>query len=117
MDYFYEPLSPEDQAKFDKEDRREYGIFEEESSENRSTNPTLRDVSNRLAHIKEAAAIYGTPVLPNPLARKVKKPNHSQPLKLLLLKENQSGRQCSVRDEFEPPVPVATEHAPIENHF
>ena len=79
VDYFYEPLSPEDQAKFDEEDRREYGIFEEESSENRTTNPTLRDVSNRLAHIKEAAAIYGTPVLPNPLARKVKKPTIRSP--------------------------------------
>ena len=79
VDYFYEPLSPEDQAKFDEEDRREYGIFEEESSENRTTNPTLRDVSNRLAHIKEAAAIYGTPVLPNPLARRVKKPTIRSP--------------------------------------
>ena len=79
IDYYYEPLSPEDQAKFDEEDRREYGIFEEESSENRTTNPTLRDVSNRLAHIKEAAAIYGTPVLPNPLARKVKKPTIRSP--------------------------------------
>ena len=79
VDYFYEPLSPEDQAKFDEEDRREYGIFEEESSENRTTNPTLRDVSNRLAHIKEAAAIYGTPVLPNPLARRVKNPTIRSP--------------------------------------
>ena len=79
VDYFYEPLSPEDQAKFDEEDRREYGIFEEESSENRTTNPTLRDVSNHLAHIKEAAAIYGTPILPNPLARKVKNPTIRSP--------------------------------------
>ena len=50
VDYFYEPLSPEDQAKFDEEDRREYGIFEEESSENKDNQPNvLRDVSNRLA--------------------------------------------------------------------
>ena len=74
VDYFYEPLSPEDQAKFDEEDRREYGIFEEESAENEATGPALRGVSGRLAHIKEAAAIHGTPVLPNPLAQKVKKP-------------------------------------------
>ena len=79
VDYFYEPLSPEDQAKFDEEDRREYGIFEEESTENKATGPALRGVSDRLAHIKEAAAIHGTPVLPNPLARKVKKPTIRSP--------------------------------------
>ena len=79
VDYFYETLNPEDQAKFDEEDRREYGIFEEESTENKATGPALRGVSDRLAHIKEAAAIYGTPVLPNPLARKVKKPTIRSP--------------------------------------
>ena len=81
VDYFYEPLRPEEQAKFDEEDRREYGIIEEESSENRTTMPMpmLGNVSDRLAHIKEAAAIYGTPVLPNPLARKVKKPTIRSP--------------------------------------
>ena len=79
VDYFYESLSPEDQAKFDEEDRREYGIFEEESTENKATGPALRGVSDRLAHIKEAAAIHGTPVLPNPLARKVKKPTIRSP--------------------------------------
>ena len=74
VDYFYEPLSPEDQAKFDEENRRESGIFEEESTENKATGPALKGVYDRLAHIKEAAAIHGTPVLPNPLARRVKNP-------------------------------------------
>ena len=79
VDYFYEPLSPEDQAKFDEEDRREYGIFEEESIKNWATTPTLGGLSDRLAPIKEAASIYGTPVLPNPLARRVKNPTIRSP--------------------------------------
>ena len=79
VDYFYEPLSPEDQAKFDEEDRREYGIFEEELVENRATMPKLKGVSDRRADIKEAAAVHGTPVLPNPLAGKRKKPTIRSP--------------------------------------
>ena len=79
MDYFYEPLSPEEQAKFDEEDRREYGIIEEELVENRATMPKLKGVSDRRADIKEAAAVHGTPVLPNPLAGKRKKPTIRSP--------------------------------------
>ena len=33
IDYYFEPLSPEEQAKFDQEDRREYGLTEEEIAE------------------------------------------------------------------------------------
>ena len=79
IDYYYEPLSPEEQAKFDEEDRREYGIIEEELVENRATMPKLKGVSDRRADIKEAAAVHGTPVLPNPLAGKRKKPTIRSP--------------------------------------
>ena len=30
VDYYFEPLNPEEQAKFDEEDRREHGLTEEE---------------------------------------------------------------------------------------
>ena len=30
IDYYYEPLNPEEQAKFDEQDRREHGLTEEE---------------------------------------------------------------------------------------
>ena len=30
VDYYFEPLNPEEQAKFDQEDRREHGLTEEE---------------------------------------------------------------------------------------
>ena len=30
IDYYFEPLNPEEQAKFDEEDRREHGLTEEE---------------------------------------------------------------------------------------
>ena len=33
VDYYFEPLNPEEQAKFDKEDRREHGLTEEEIAE------------------------------------------------------------------------------------
>ena len=33
IDYYFEPLSPEQQAKFDEEDRREHGLTEEEIAE------------------------------------------------------------------------------------
>ena len=33
IDYYFEPLSPEQQAKFDKEERREHGLTEEEIAE------------------------------------------------------------------------------------
>ena len=32
IDYYFEPLSPEEQAKFDEEDRREYGLIDDEES-------------------------------------------------------------------------------------
>ena len=75
IDYYFEPLNPEEQAKFDKEDRREHGLTDNEPSANGSTNPTIteRRTTDSLAPIKQAAALHNTPIRPNPLAVKLRK--------------------------------------------
>ena len=78
IDYYFEPLSPEQQAKFDKEDRREHGLTEEEIAEY-SGIPTQRAKSDPLEHLTQAAATHNTPILPNPLARKRKNPTIRSP--------------------------------------
>ena len=76
IDYYFEPLSPEQQAKFDKEDRREHGLTQEEIAEYSGT-PTSGAKSDPLEHLTQAAATHNTPILPNPLARKRKNPTRS----------------------------------------
>ena len=71
IDYYFEPLNPEEQAKFDKEDRREHGLTEEEIADYPSM-PAPRGMSDPLVQLAEAAALHNTPILPNPLARKRK---------------------------------------------
>ena len=44
VDYYFEPLSPEEQAKFDKEDRREHGLTDDEAATNGSANPPSPNV-------------------------------------------------------------------------
>ena len=73
IDYYFEPLNPEQQAKFDKEDRREHGLTEEEIAEYSGT-PAPRGMSDPLKQLAQAAATHNTPILPNPLARKRKNP-------------------------------------------
>ena len=80
VDYYFEPLSPEEQAKFDKEDRREHGLTEEEIADF-SGKPTQKAKSDPLVQLTQTAAAHNTPILPNPLAAKRKKPHHPQPLK------------------------------------
>ena len=72
VDYYFEPLSTEEQAKFDKEDRREHGLTEEEIADY-SSMPAPRGMSDPLVQLAEAAAAHNTPILPNPLAAKHKK--------------------------------------------
>ena len=80
IDYYFEPLSPEEQAKFDKEDRREHGLKDDEAANNGSANPpTPNGTADSLAPIKQAAALHGIPILPNPLAAKNKKPTIRSP--------------------------------------
>ena len=80
VDYYFEPLSTEEQAKFDKEDRREHGLTDDEAATNGSANPPSPNVTtDSLAPIKQVAALHNTPILPNPLAAKHKNPTIRSP--------------------------------------
>ena len=78
IDYYFEPLNPEQQAKFDKEDRREHGLTEEEIADF-SNMPARRGMSDPLVQLAQTAATHNTPILPNPLAAKRKKPTIRSP--------------------------------------
>ena len=78
IDYYFEPLNPEEQAKFDKEDRREHGLTEEEIADY-SSMPAPRGMSDPLVQLAEAAEAHNTPILPNPLAGKHKNPTIRSP--------------------------------------
>ena len=78
VDYYFEPLSPEEQAKFDEEDRREHGLTEEETVDF-SSMPAPRGMSDPLVQLAEAAEAHNTPILPNPLAAKHKNPTIRSP--------------------------------------
>ncbi len=78
IDYYFEPLNPEEQAKFDEEDRREHGLTEEEIADY-SNLPAPRGMSDPLMQLAEAAEAYNTPIHPNPLARKRKNPTIRSP--------------------------------------
>ena len=80
IDYYFEPLNPEEQAKFDKEDRREHGLTDDEPATNGSPNrPSPNRTTDSLAPIKQAAALHNTPIRPNPLAGKHKNPTIRSP--------------------------------------
>ena len=78
IDYYFEPLNPEEQAKFDEEDRREHGLTEEEIADY-SSMPAPRGMSDPLVQLAEADEAHNTPILPNPLARKRKNPTIRSP--------------------------------------
>ena len=78
VDYYFEPLSTEEQAKFDKEDRREHGLTKEEIADF-TTMPTSRAKSDPLKQLAQAAATHNTPIHPNPLAAKRKTPTIRSP--------------------------------------
>ena len=78
VDYYFEPLNSEEQAKFDKEDRREHGLTEEEIADF-SGIPTQEAKSDPLKKLADAAATHNTPIHPNPLARKRKNPTIRSP--------------------------------------
>ena len=80
IDYYFEPLNPEEQANFDKEDRREHGLTDDEQATNGSPDqPSPNGATNSLAPTKQAAALQGTPIRPNPLAAKLQKPTIRSP--------------------------------------
>ena len=78
VDYYFEPLNPEQQVKFDKEDRREHGLTEEEIAEY-SAISTPEGKSDPLRQLAQSAAIHNTPIHPNPLAPKRKTPTIRSP--------------------------------------
>ena len=78
VDYYFEPLNPQEQAKFDQEDRREHGLTEEEIVDF-SSMPAPRGMSDPLVQLAEAAAAHNTPILSNPLADRHKKPTIRSP--------------------------------------
>ena len=78
VDYYFEPLSPEEQAKFDEEDRREHGLTDEEIVDF-SSMPAPRGMSDPLVQLAETAAAHNTPILSNPLAGRHKKPTIRSP--------------------------------------
>ena len=78
IDYYFEPLNPEEQAKFDEEERSEHGLTEEEIAEF-SNIPAPRAKSDPLKHLAQAAELHGVPILPNPLAAKHKHPTIRSP--------------------------------------
>ena len=80
IDYYFEPLNPEEQAKFDKEDRREYGLTDDDPATNgTATQPSPNGTADSLAPIKQAATLHGIPIHPNPLAAKLQKPTIRSP--------------------------------------
>ena len=80
VDYYFEPLDPCEQAKFDKEERREYGIKDGEAANNGSANPpTPNGTTDSPTPIKQAAELHDIPILPNPFAGKNKKPTIRSP--------------------------------------
>ena len=71
VDYYFEPLHPEEQAIFDYEARLESGDFPKGEVPKEPPNPppsAYAEYSDTLRRIKDAAAREGIPVLPNPLA-------------------------------------------------
>ena len=78
IDYYFEPLSPDEQAKFDQEDRREYGLTEEEIVDF-SSMPAPRGMSDPLVQLAQSAAAHNIPIHPNPLATKRKNPTIRSP--------------------------------------
>ncbi len=78
IDYYFEPLNPEEQTKFDEEDRREHGLTEEEIADY-SSMPAPRGMSDPLVQLAQTAATHNTPILPNPLAAKRKNPTIRSP--------------------------------------
>ena len=78
IDYYFEPLSPEAQAKFDEGDRREHGLTEEKIADFTSM-PAPRGMSDPFEQLAQAAELHGVPIHPNPLATERKTPTIRSP--------------------------------------
>ena len=79
IDYYFEPLNPEEQAKFDEEERREYGLTEEEIADFTSIPATASQIRPaRATHPSRRRPQHTHP--PQPARRQAQKPHHPQPL-------------------------------------
>ena len=78
VDYYFEPLNSQEQAKFDQEDRREHGLTEKEIADFSGIS-TQEAKSDPVEQLAQAAAAHNTPIHPNPLANKRKKPTIRSP--------------------------------------
>ena len=77
VDYYFEPLNPEEQAIFNYEARLESGDFPKGEAPKEPPPPppsAYAEYSDTLRRIKDAAAREGVPILPNPLAGKLRSP-------------------------------------------
>ena len=77
VDYYFEPLNPEEQALFDYETRLESGNFPRGEVPKEPPPPppsAYAEYSDTLRRIKDAAAREGVPVLPNPLSGTFRRP-------------------------------------------
>ena len=80
LDYYYKPLNPQDQAIFDYELRLESGDHDQSEISFTPPSPAAwRDYELALAHLRETAASEGIPLLPNPLAGTLRRPNIRSP--------------------------------------
>ena len=80
QDYYYEPLTPEDQAIFDYQTRLESGDFEEGEIEiSPVTEAARKEYAATLKWMQQVAAEEGVPLLPNPLSGTLDHPNARSP--------------------------------------
>ncbi len=83
VDYFYEPLSPEEQAKFDEELRREYAAAVIDENDNQDehdeeyeswlSQPQRKGYSDPMQQLEEAIAVHGSAAICAPNASSLRK--------------------------------------------
>ena len=79
IDYYFEPLNPEEQTKFDEEDRREHGLTEEEIADILShPHPKSQIGPAQAASPSRRRPQHTHP--PQPPRRQTQKPHHPQPI-------------------------------------
>ena len=80
QDFYYEPLSPEDQSLFDYYDLIESGNYKEGEIHPRPVTETMRlGYEATLSWMRESAAAEGVPLVPNPLSGTFTHPNARSP--------------------------------------
>ena len=78
IDYYFERLNPEQQAKFDQKDRREHGLTEEEIADFTSV-PASKGKSDPFKQLAQAAAAHNIPSTPTRSPPSAKPPPSAAP--------------------------------------